>query len=85
MREDERPDVNNTTLAAQIELLKSGCRAVPWACREFLSLAPRHSVDDVVKAVHRQIHLVGRRQGEYTVEHAIAAIVAGAVLVRGWK
>lgn len=84
MCEEENGQPVNTTLESQLALLRKGCRAAPWACREFLSLAPRHSVGDVVQAVHSKIHKSRREEMLEQPVHAIAAIAAGAVLIRGW-
>jgi len=70
-------------ISAGIALLKKGCRSSAWVCREFLGLDGGTNKEDVIAAVHVMLHSVPTDVGTTREERCVAAITAGAVLLRG--
>lgn len=82
MKRKAEEDRGNQELRAQLELLRKGCRATGWACREVLSLTATPSREDVIDAVHKAIHKFRNDETIFAVDDCIAAITAGWMLLR---
>jgi len=84
MREREKQELRAAAvLNGQFELLKRGCRATDFACREFLSLRLDCNPGEVVAAVHAVCHKMTRGDSEGRWDLALAAFTAGQQLLKG--
>jgi len=84
MNEQQRKELRAAqVLQGQIELLKRGCRATDYACREFLNLRIDSTPVEVVAAVHARIHASGRGKDEGDWFLVLAALTAGQQILKG--
>jgi len=72
-------------LQSQFALLRTGCRATSFACREVLDLSPGCTWEEIVQAVHRKMHRLPNVEEGERLPCFLAWVTAARQLIQELK